>query len=82
MAFSGETRVAVFMDFENIKRAVDEYFINERVDIKKILDEITKAADGRVTIKRAYADWGIFRDYRSDLLGQLDRTGAGVFTDV
>ena len=68
MAFSGETRVAVFMDFENIKRAVDEYFINERVDIKKVLDEISKAADGRITIKRAYADWGVFRDYRSDLL--------------
>lgn len=68
MQFSGETRVAVFMDFENIKRAVDEYFVNERVDIKRILDEIRAAADGRITIKRAYADWGVFRDYRSDLL--------------
>jgi uncharacterized protein (TIGR00288 family) len=68
MANSGETRVAVFMDFENIKRAVDEYFVNERVDIKRILDAIRLAADGRITIKRAYADWGVFRDYRSDLL--------------
>jgi uncharacterized protein (TIGR00288 family) len=61
-------RVAVFIDFENIKRAVDEYFENERVDIKRILDEINRITQGRIILKRAYADWGAFKDYRSDLL--------------
>ncbi len=63
-----ENRVAVFVDFENIKRAVDDYFVNERVDLKRIFDAIGEAAGGRLVIKRAYADWGAFRDYRSDLL--------------
>jgi uncharacterized protein (TIGR00288 family) len=63
-----ETRVAVFVDFENIKRAVDEYFVNERVNLKRIFDEIQRTTEGRITIKRAYADWGVFKDYRSDLL--------------
>jgi uncharacterized protein (TIGR00288 family) len=63
-----ETRVAVFIDFENIKRAVDDYFVNERVELKRMFDEIHRVADGRITIKRAYADWGVFKDYRSDLL--------------
>jgi len=63
-----ENRVAVFIDFENIKRAVDDFFINERVDLKRIFEEIQRVADGRIVIKRAYADWGQFKDYRSDLL--------------
>ena len=63
-----ENRVAVFIDFENIKRAVDDYFINERVDLKRILDEIGRVTEGRIVVKRAYADWGVFKDYRSDLL--------------
>jgi uncharacterized protein (TIGR00288 family) len=63
-----ETRVAVFIDFENIKRAVDDYFVNERVNLQRILEEIQRVTEGRITLKRAYADWGVFRDYRSDLL--------------
>jgi uncharacterized protein (TIGR00288 family) len=63
-----DNRVAVFIDFENIKRAVDDFFVNERVDLKRILDEIKETAEGRIVLKRAYADWGQFKDYRSDLL--------------
>lgn len=63
-----ENRVAVFVDFENIKRAVDDYFVNERVDLKRIFDTIAEVGEGRLVIKRAYADWGPLRDYRSDLL--------------
>lgn len=66
--FGPGIRVAVFIDFENIKRAVDDYFVNERVDLKRILDQIAQVTQGRVIVKRAYADWGTFRDYRSDLL--------------
>ena len=63
-----ENRIAVFLDFENVKRAVDDYFVNERVELKRIFDEVARVGEGRIVIKRAYADWGVFRDYRSDLL--------------
>ena len=63
-----EMRVAVFIDFENIKRAVDDFFENERVELRRILTEVQRVTEGRITIKRAYADWGTFKDYRSDLL--------------
>lgn len=63
-----ENRVAVFIDFENIKRAVDEDFAGERVDFQLMLGEVGRIAEGRIVVKRAYADWGLFRDYRSDLL--------------
>ena len=61
-------RVAVFIDFENIKISVDASFENERVDLRMILERIAAESDARILVKRAYADWGIFRDYRSDLL--------------
>ncbi len=60
--------VAVFIDFENIKLSVDQYFKDERVDLKRILDEVQRVTEGRILLKRAYADWGAFKDYRSDLL--------------
>jgi uncharacterized LabA/DUF88 family protein len=62
------SRVAVFIDFENVKRAVDDFFAPERVDLRRILEEIANRTGGRILVKRAYADWGMFRDYRSDLL--------------
>lgn len=61
-------RVAVFVDFENVKRSVDDFFENDRVDFKLILDEVVRMTQGRIQMKRAYADWSVFRDYRSDLL--------------
>jgi uncharacterized LabA/DUF88 family protein len=61
-------RVAVFIDFENVKRSVEEFFENERVDFKLILDEIGRITQGRISLKRAYADWSVAREYRSDLL--------------
>ena len=63
-----ENRIAVFIDFENIKRSVDENFTNERVDLMGVLSEIQSVGEGRIVVKRAYADWGYFKDYRSDLL--------------
>jgi uncharacterized protein (TIGR00288 family) len=71
---SDRNKVAFFMDFENIKRAVDEFFDAddkkkaERVNIKQILAEVMDITQGRIVLKKAYADWGNFRDYRSDLL--------------
>ncbi|WP_395139160.1 NYN domain-containing protein [Armatimonas sp.] len=61
-------RVAVFIDFENVKRSIDDFFENDRVDFKLILEEIVRMTQGRVLLKRAYADWSVFKEYRSDLL--------------
>lgn len=63
-----KNRVAVFVDFENIKRSVDDFFENDRVELKLVLDEIARMTHGRIVLKRAYADWSVFHDYRSDLL--------------
>lgn len=61
-------RVAVFVDFENVKRSVEEVFENDRVDFKLILEEISRITQGRISLKRAYADWSAAREYRNDLL--------------
>lgn len=61
-------RVAVFIDFENIRRSVEEFFENERVDFKLILEEVGRVTQGRVSLRRAYADWSVAREYRADLL--------------
>lgn len=63
-----KNRVAVFVDFENVKRSVDDFLENDRVDFKLILDEIVRMTQGRILLKRAYADWSVFKDYRSELL--------------
>jgi uncharacterized protein (TIGR00288 family) len=61
-------KVAVFIDFENIKRSADDCFIDERVELKRILEGVAEVTKGRIVLKKAYADWGMFKDYRSDLL--------------
>ena len=63
-----ENRVAVFIDFENIALAVREHIEYERVNLQGILEQISRTTEGRIVVKRAYADWGIYKDYRSDLL--------------
>jgi uncharacterized LabA/DUF88 family protein len=61
-----QRRLAVFIDFENIARGARQHHLEERVDLRAVLDELE--SKGRIQIKRAYADWGYFKDYRSDLL--------------
>ncbi|MFN3649050.1 MAG: NYN domain-containing protein [Armatimonadota bacterium] len=61
-----ECRLALFIDFENIARGVRQRHLEERVDLRAILGELEEK--GRILVKRAYADWGYFKDYRSDLL--------------
>ncbi len=60
--------LALFIDFENIARGVRQRHLEERVDLRAILSELEDK--GRICLKRAYADWGYFKDYRSDLLQQ------------
>lgn len=58
--------IAIFIDFENIARAVRQHREEERVDLQAILAAVE--CEGRILIRRAYADWAHFRDYRSDVL--------------
>jgi len=61
-----ERRLALLIDFENIARGVRQRHLEERVDLRAILAELEEK--GRILCKRAYADWGYYKDYRSDLL--------------
>jgi uncharacterized LabA/DUF88 family protein len=61
-----ECKLALFIDFENIARGVRQRHLEERVDLRAILSELEEK--GRILLKRAYADWGYYKDYRSDLL--------------
>ena len=63
-----DVKVAVFIDFDNIRRSIEEQFEPSRVDIHRMLQAILDSTNGRIIVKRAYADWGYCRDYRSDLL--------------
>ncbi len=61
-----QRKMALFVDFENIARGVRQRHLEERVDLRAILDELEQ--HGRLLVKRAYGDWSYFKDYRSDLL--------------
>lgn len=61
-----ERNLALFVDFENVARGVRQRHLEERVDLRAILAELE--GQGRILVKRAYADWGYYKDYRSDLL--------------
>lgn len=63
-----DCKLALFIDFENIARGVRQRHLEERVDLRAILGELEEK--GRILIKRAYADWSYYKDYRSDLLQQ------------
>jgi len=52
---------AVFFDFENIILGIHESF-----KVNKIIDHLTER--GEVMIRRAYADWGRYRQYQRQFL--------------
>ncbi len=63
-----ENQIAVFFDFENIVRGVEDRFgRGAHVSVDHILKRLT--IQGRVVIKRAYADFSRFTQYRDGLLG-------------
>lgn len=65
---SQENQIAVFFDFENIVRGVEDRFgRGAQVSIERILNRLNIL--GRVVIKRAYADFSRFTQYREALLG-------------
>jgi uncharacterized LabA/DUF88 family protein len=59
-----ESRIAVFMDFENLALGVKEAKYKS-FDIGAVLTRILEK--GRIIAKRAYADWTRYRDYTGPL---------------
>ncbi len=54
-------QLAIFIDFENIVLGLRGSI--KKFDIVKVLDRMLEK--GKVTVKKAYADWGRFRDYKT-----------------
>ena len=61
-----EDRIALFVDFENL--AIGARDRGGQLDMRVIVDAL--AERGRVVIRRAYADWNLFSEYRQNLVGQ------------
>ncbi|HEX7878199.1 MAG TPA: NYN domain-containing protein, partial [Candidatus Eisenbacteria bacterium] len=59
-----ENSLAVFVDFENLALGF-EGRRGPRFEIQKVLERLVEK--GKIIVKRAYADWGRFREYRSGL---------------
>lgn len=63
---SEEERIALFVDFENIALGVRDR--GEKLAMGVVMDALSER--GRVVVRRAYADWNLFAEYRQDLVGQ------------
>jgi uncharacterized protein (TIGR00288 family) len=58
-----ERRLAVFIDFENL--ALGFKGSSERFDIARVLVRLVEK--GKIIVKRAYADWNRYSDYKREL---------------
>ena len=61
-----EERIALFLDFENLALGARDRHVELKMAV--IMDALSER--GRIVIRRAYADWNLFADYRQDLVGQ------------
>ncbi|MBW3662411.1 MAG: NYN domain-containing protein [Actinobacteria bacterium] len=59
-----EERLALFLDFENV--AIGARDVGVKFEMEPLLDAL--ADRGKLLVRRAYADWNLFRDYRRDLV--------------
>ena len=66
MATSEEDRIALFVDFENI--AIGAKDRGETLDMGVITDALSER--GRIIVRRSYADWNLFSEYRPGLVAQ------------
>lgn len=64
--------LAIFIDFENLAIGMERRGTQgrrkktaERVDMRRVLERLVEK--GRISSKRAYADWGRFEEYRTPL---------------
>jgi uncharacterized protein (TIGR00288 family) len=61
-----EERIALFVDFENLAIGAKERGMT--LDMSVLMDALSER--GRVVVRRAYADWTLFGEYRQDVQGQ------------
>jgi uncharacterized protein (TIGR00288 family) len=61
-----EDRIALFMDFENLAIGAREDLNGHVFNLKPIADAL--AERGRVIVRRAYADWNLFEEFRRMLV--------------
>ncbi|MHC5078061.1 MAG: NYN domain-containing protein [Planctomycetota bacterium] len=60
-----ERRLALFIDFENIALGFQKGKDKQRFEIQMVLERLVEK--GNVIVKKAYADWSRFNDYKKDL---------------
>jgi len=58
-----EPKLAVFVDFENIERGIDEAGLG-KFQVELVLGRLREK--GKVIVSRAYADWGRYSAYKFD----------------
>ncbi len=61
-----EDRIALFIDFENLAIGAEDR--GEEFDMGVVIDALTER--GRIVVRRAYADWNLFAEYRTGLVAQ------------
>jgi uncharacterized protein (TIGR00288 family) len=61
----GESKIAVYIDFENIALGFEYQHRKERFEVQKILARLLEK--GRILVKKAYADWGRYDSYKHQL---------------
>lgn len=61
-----EERIALFLDFENLALGARDR--GEKFQMAVVMDALSER--GRIVIRRAYADWNLFSEYRQDLVSQ------------
>ncbi|HSM00881.1 MAG TPA: NYN domain-containing protein [Acidimicrobiia bacterium] len=61
-----EDRIALFIDFENLAIGAREDLGGHVFNLKPITDAL--AERGRVVVRRAYADWNLFEEFRRMLV--------------
>lgn len=61
-----EERIALFVDFENLALGARDR--GEKLSMGVVMDALSER--GRIVIRRAYADWNLFSEYRQDLVAQ------------
>jgi uncharacterized protein (TIGR00288 family) len=62
-AHSPESSIAVYIDFENFALGFERS--RKRFEIQKVLERLLEK--GKIIVKRAYADWTRYRDYKQAL---------------
>ena len=56
--------LAMFVDFENLALGFRDR-AKSRFEVEKVLERLVEK--GKVIVKKAYADWSQYKDYKSDL---------------